>query len=597
MSAFLPIEVLFRRDWGHYAPTDHKYYTQVNMTRTIEQILGLPPMNPFDLMTMLVGQVLKDLRERHGRIDELVSRPLRSDRNLWGLGLVGTLVSMARRPALNLRIRDEVLTAGTALHDVLTGALYPLDEVGRAIVAALQIPSSAEALLNRIATGDNEAIRGRAERELRGMLLCGLFEQTCETSRQRLRRMRDGEVAAIRVLEGSRFGCQHSGGCCRGYLFGYLRQDEKERIESLDPRSILPDLHETPLFIEAGTSLGKPVYRLGSMDDACVFLENGTWCALHRVFGATAKPSFCQLFPLAAFATIEGFKVYDRGECASFATSVGSGTLLAEDAARVRSLVTEDIYHPVVHVHGPWRCDYGLVLALARRLDQEASERSPFDALHTIGYVVRGFVMALARCPFEEGQPESAADDILSCPAEMSRPSQATTATNAGVGLRMLAVLAEALVERAVDSETLGRSFKEAAAILARVCRNALGETPLSERARAVVGITVGGDSERMMRLSLRQLIFGRELLLDDDLPAGLLRMAFVLTMTLVRARLQALDAGEFSVSPRHFSAGHMVVRRMLHRPGPHGVLKVNGEQAWPILDALPRLSREIGFQ
>jgi YVTN family beta-propeller protein len=30
-------------------PTDNTYYTQVNMTRTIEQILGLPPMNQFDL--------------------------------------------------------------------------------------------------------------------------------------------------------------------------------------------------------------------------------------------------------------------------------------------------------------------------------------------------------------------------------------------------------------------------------------------------------------------------------------------------------------------------------------------------------------------
>jgi phospholipase C len=31
-------------------PTDHTYYTQVNMTRTIEQILGLPPLNQFDLV-------------------------------------------------------------------------------------------------------------------------------------------------------------------------------------------------------------------------------------------------------------------------------------------------------------------------------------------------------------------------------------------------------------------------------------------------------------------------------------------------------------------------------------------------------------------
>lgn len=31
-------------------PTDRTYYTQVNMTRTMEQILGLPPMNQFDLV-------------------------------------------------------------------------------------------------------------------------------------------------------------------------------------------------------------------------------------------------------------------------------------------------------------------------------------------------------------------------------------------------------------------------------------------------------------------------------------------------------------------------------------------------------------------
>jgi hypothetical protein len=31
-------------------PTDSTYYTQVNMTRTIEQILGLTPMNQFDLV-------------------------------------------------------------------------------------------------------------------------------------------------------------------------------------------------------------------------------------------------------------------------------------------------------------------------------------------------------------------------------------------------------------------------------------------------------------------------------------------------------------------------------------------------------------------
>lgn len=33
-----------------HGSTDHTYYTQVNIKRTIEQILGLTPMNQFDLV-------------------------------------------------------------------------------------------------------------------------------------------------------------------------------------------------------------------------------------------------------------------------------------------------------------------------------------------------------------------------------------------------------------------------------------------------------------------------------------------------------------------------------------------------------------------
>jgi YVTN family beta-propeller protein len=50
-----------------HAPTDHTYYTQVNMTRTIEQILGLPPMNQFDLVAspMRTCFVDGDLDDKH----------------------------------------------------------------------------------------------------------------------------------------------------------------------------------------------------------------------------------------------------------------------------------------------------------------------------------------------------------------------------------------------------------------------------------------------------------------------------------------------------------------------------------------------------
>ena len=38
-----------------FGATDHTYYTQVNMTRTMEQILGLTPMNQFDLVASPMG--------------------------------------------------------------------------------------------------------------------------------------------------------------------------------------------------------------------------------------------------------------------------------------------------------------------------------------------------------------------------------------------------------------------------------------------------------------------------------------------------------------------------------------------------------------
>jgi len=52
-------------------PTDHTYYTQVNMTRTIEQILGLTPMNQFDLVASPM------------RTDFVVGKPPQSNFEPW----------------------------------------------------------------------------------------------------------------------------------------------------------------------------------------------------------------------------------------------------------------------------------------------------------------------------------------------------------------------------------------------------------------------------------------------------------------------------------------------------------------------------------
>lgn len=436
----------------------------------------------------------------------------------------------------------------------------------------------------------------RAEREIRQMMLLGLCEGTWSASRERLRRIRNGEVISAHVLQGSRFGCQNSGACCHGYVFGSISNNEKQRIEALTPRERLPHLNDVPLFVPAGVSGGHQTYRLGMVGDACVFLEEGPSCGLHRAFGAASKPALCQLYPLAAVATINGLKIYDRGECATFAVSSRTGPLLESDIPRLRALTQEDLYHPVVHLHDHWRCDYAAILALGSRLEEEATSRSPLLALQAMGHIARGLIAALVQCPFEAGQPEELIAATLKSSTEAMRPPEAQISTSAYAGLRSMGVLAEALAERVSPGEALTVPFQSAARLLTAVCVAVHAKQPIPRDTKAAMAIVVGRDSESVLSWSLRQQLFGRELLLDDQLPGGLLRMAFVVVLTLAGARMQALQDGTGHILPQHVSAAHMIAKRTLQRPEPYRLLCLNGKQAWCILDALPLLDESLGF-
>lgn len=197
-----------------------------------------------------------------------------------------------RDPLLTFSLRKEIRIEEGALHDPLTDGLYQLDDLRLAIANALKTGCRSDELASQMA---GRAGRARVERELRQMMLLGLLDGTCSQSRKRLEEIRGGERTAARVLEDSRFGCQNSGACCRGYVFGSISEEEKSRIEALNPRKALPQLGDRPLFIEVGVSSGKRSYSLGTTGDACVFLEEGPRCGLHRAFGSSAKPTLCQL--------------------------------------------------------------------------------------------------------------------------------------------------------------------------------------------------------------------------------------------------------------------------------------------------------------
>ena len=494
---------------------------------------------------------------------------------------------------MQFRLRREIVPRGAALFDPVTSALHPLDGVERAIVGMLADSMHAEDLIaavERIHPLGRPAI----ERRLRQLMLLGLCEGCCDSFRDQLQRLRDGGESLPRVLEGSRFSCQNAGACCHGYLFGPIDAEEKRRIESLDPRAALPQLDHGPLFIETGAGAGGTRYRLATRGDACVFFEAGPRCGLHRAFGPAAKPSLCQLYPLAAIVTVEGLRIYDRGECASFAVSARSGPAIEADLSRIRALVRRDLHHPVVTLHEAWRCDYGLVLRLSHRLEREAEGEPPLLALHRMGHVVRAAIAAMAHCPFEAGQPEGALQAVLNAPAQTLSPPESAVASNAQSGLRAVTILAQALVERVAPQEALSSLFREAALHLADGCSHASGVGLGSEHRAAATAIAMDPDCVHALRLSLRQTLFGRELLLDDHLPAGLLRMAFAALLTLAGARAFALRDRRDRVSPKHFSAGHMTVMRTLRRPEPHALLRANGEHAWSVLAALPLLEREL---
>ena len=492
-------------------------------------------------------------------------------------------------PPFRFRLRRDVLFHSGALHDLLTGAVHPLTELGRQIARIIDQPRTVVQVQEKLGTSGGYS-RASLERELRGLLLCGLVEGACDSIRQRLLCFRRGERMPLRVLEGSRFTCQNSGACCRGYVFGPISAREKARIDALDPRKALPHLDDSPLFIAGGTTRSEVFYQLATRGDTCVFYESGS-CGLHRAFGAAAKPVLCQLYPLAAVCTIDGLKVYDRGECANFALSAREGTALADAVPGMRDLFREDLYHPLVVVHHTWKCDYGLILELARRLDHEAQSHTPLLALHAMGHVVRGFVVALTQCPMDFGQPEAAVAAVLARPMREFYPPAASVTKNAKVGLRALAELAAAIAQRVAPGEWLTSLIVPAASLVSEICRHLLGSLPLPEKASHALGVKAAEDTDAILRLSLRQQLFGRDLLLEDQLPAALLRMALVVLLTLAGARLHAINERCSKVEPRHLSAAHMAARRTLHRPEPHALLRANGAQAWPVLDALPALA------
>ncbi len=81
-----------------------------------------------------------------------------------------------------------------------------------------------------------------------------------------------------------------------------------------------------------------PAYFLRKVEGACIFLQPDNFCAVHRLYGAAAKPDFCQEFPFQLVHDPNGLVAVARGECAGFHASSVDGEPLEAQVSEVLAI-------------------------------------------------------------------------------------------------------------------------------------------------------------------------------------------------------------------------------------------------------------------
>ena len=388
------------------------------------------------------------------------------------------------------------------------------------------------------------------------------------------------EIVPTSILEGARFACQGSGQCCSGYSFGPLSDADIATLDGLDLATSFP--HVAAPYYETNEA-GRYLRKAG---DQCVFLNGERRCGLHAAFGAASKPHFCRLYPLDSFGTLEGVRVVDRGTCATFGVSARTGLPLADDVPLVRELFgPATLHHPMVFVDGQgW--DYSLYLRFTTAATDliKRNRGTAGETLHAIGRCLDALALAVMTCPLEPGQPDDVVSRVLAASDEAWYRSPELYAgfravRSLGTVLRELAVAADtAIVDgRAVSSAGRYRELIELVEYTADAIALYDG-TPIAPPPPA------GPDVDEALRLSLRQQLFGRNVLVGGLAGAGLVRIGLIQLLALAGARRQA---GARPLTAADVSYGHMIAVRSLHPEAAGGFLTLQEEGWRELLDGI----------
>ena len=137
-----------------------------------------------------------------------------------------------------------------------------------------------------------------------------------------------------RTLPDARWSCRGCADCCKGFAFGPV---QPAIIEGLRARGIAADwapAREAP-WVEEREEGAFLTHR----DGHCVFLQQDGACAVHRLYGAAAKPDFCRAYPFIVVEEEGGAPaVVVRADCGGLHESYVDGALVEAQVAELLEL-------------------------------------------------------------------------------------------------------------------------------------------------------------------------------------------------------------------------------------------------------------------
>lgn len=447
------------------------------------------------------------------------------------------------------------------------------------------------------------------EPTIRRLFLLNLVEGSGDEIVDRIHRVVvDREKLPFVVLEGARFECQGSGGCCMNYVFGPLDEDDTATIEALPIFETFPDLAGKPVF-EIVEMNGRKLPYLRSEDERCIFLDDHLRCRLHAHFGADAKPKMCRLYPYEYVIAADGIRIFDKGSCTTFATSTRTGPTTLEELPRLRKLLPQvptRLFHDPVIVD-EYACDYGhfdRFVKHALRLTKAGLGTAP-ETLRAVGRGVRGFAQVLRSFPLEPGQPDAAIDAFLAGdPAAWYRGEPPEEQVRAGALLyselfsALLMACSMKISHQLPSHGYMALPIIRESAQLFHICVGAIARVgdPTFELDPYVAGVAdvrvAHPEIDDVLRMSLRQQLFGTGQLVKGKALPAFIRMALIHIMSVYGARLRASSDGRNQARPEDLSWGQMLATRLLGAGESDLVLLAAEDGFMNLLEALPAVLR-----